>query len=253
MNGPFMTPISRSVACWAGATLLVAGLLPALAWAQEAVIRKNLPERLPNLPKIDEVVKTSVPGIWEVRIGTDLFYTDDQANHLFTGDLIDTRTRANLSKERIDKLTAFEFAKLPLKDAIVIKQGTGARKMAVFVDPNCGYCKRFERDVASLKNVTVYTFLYPILGPDSTTKSRDIWCAKDPVKTWRDWMLNGTVPPSTAGAKCDTAALDRNTELGRKHRVQGTPAAVFEDGSRAPGAVAADEIEKRLAAAAGKG
>ena len=125
--------------------------------------------------------------------------------------------------------------------------------MAVFVDPNCGYCKRFERDVAGLKNVTVYTFLYPILGPDSTTKSRDIWCAKDPAKAWRDWMIGGTVPPSTANAKCDTAALDRNTELGRKHRVQGTPATVFEDGSRSPGAIPADEIDKRLTAAAGKG
>ena len=248
-----MNTLSRSLTRMTGAALLVLGLLPSLAVAQEAAIRKNLSERLPNLPKIEEVQKTAIPGIWEVRIGTDLFYTDDQASYLFTGDLIDTRTRANLSKERIDKLTAFDFAKLPFKDAIAIKQGTGARKMAVFVDPNCGYCKRFERDVAALKNVTVYTFLFPILGTDSTTKSRDIWCAKDPVKTWRDWMLNGTVPPSTAGTKCDTAALDRNTELGRKHRVQGTPAAVFEDGSRAPGAIATDELEKRLAATAGKG
>ena len=240
-------PSSALAAC------LLALALPCTVLAQEAVIRKNLPERLPNLPKIDEVVRTSVPGIWEVRIGTDLFYTDDQGNHLFTGELIDTRTRANLSKERIDKLTAFDFSKLPFKDAIVIKQGSGARKLVVFGDPNCGYCKRFERDVASLKNVTVYTFLYPILGPDSTAKSRDIWCAKDPAKAWRDWMINGTLPPSTAGGRCDTAALDRNTELGRKHRVQGTPAAVFEDGSRAPGAVSADELEKRLAAAAGKG
>jgi len=232
---------------------LLAWALPSAALAQEAVIRKNLPERLPNLPKIDEVVRTAIPGIWEVRIGTDLFYTDEQGNHLFTGELIDTRTRANLSRERIDKLTAFDFSKLPLKDAIVIKQGTGARKLVVFGDPNCGYCKRFERDVASLKNVTVYTFLYPILGPDSTAKSRDIWCAKDPAKAWRDWMINGTLPPSTAGARCDTAALERNTELGRKHRVQGTPAAVFEDGSRSPGAIPVDEIEKRLAAAAGKG
>ncbi|MFM8769667.1 MAG: DsbC family protein [Rubrivivax sp.] len=232
---------------------LLAWALPSAALAQEAMIRKNLPERLPNLPKIDEVVRTAIPGIWEVRIGTDLFYTDEQGNHLFTGELIDTRTRANLSRERIDKLTAFDFSKLPLKDAIVIKQGTGARKLVVFGDPNCGYCKRFERDVASLKNVTVYTFLYPILGADSTAKSRDIWCAKDPAKAWRDWMINGTLPPSTAGARCDTAALERNTELGRKHRVQGTPAAVFEDGSRAPGAVSADELEKRLAAAAGKG
>ena len=169
-----MKPITRSLRqamlVLAGTAALLAGVWPLPAQAQEAVIRKNLPERLPNLPKIDEVVKTAVPGIWEVRIGADLFYTDDQGSHLFTGELIDTRTRANLTKERIEKLTAFDFAKLPLKDSIVIKQGTGARKMAVFVDPNCGYCKRFERDVASLKNVTVYTFLYPILGPDSTAK-----------------------------------------------------------------------------------
>jgi thiol:disulfide interchange protein DsbC len=243
----------QAVLALGGTAALLAGVWPLPALAQEAVIRKNLPGRLPDLTKIDEVVKTAVPGIWEVRIGADLFYTDDQGSHLFTGELIDTRTRANLTKERIEKLTAFDFAKLPFKDSIVIKQGTGARKMAVFVDPNCGYCKRFERDVASLKNVTVYTFLYPILGPDSTTKSRDIWCAKDPAKAWRDWMLKGTVPPGNAGAKCDTAALDRNTALGHKHRVDGTPATVFEDGSRAPGALPAEEIEKRLAATAGKG
>ena len=226
--------------------------LSGAALAQEAAIRKNLAERIPNLPKIDEVTRTPVPGIWEVRMGSEIVYTDEQGSYLFSGDLIDTRTRSSLTKERIDKLTAFEWGKLPLKDAIVIKQGTGARKMAVFVDPNCGYCKRFERDVANLKNVTVYTFLYPILGPDSTAKSRDIWCAKDPAKAWRDWMLAGTAAPA-ADAKCDATALTRNTELGRKHRVQGTPAAVFEDGSRAPGAVPGEEIEKRLVAAAGKG
>lgn len=249
---PTLRFLRQALLALSGAVLL-AGALPLPARAQEAVIRKNLPERLPNLPKIDEVAKTAVPGIWEVRIGADLFYTDDQGSYLFTGELIDTRTRANLTRERLEKLAAFDFGKLPVRDAIVIKQGTGARKMAVFADPNCGYCKRFERDVAAVKNVTVYIFLYPILGPDSTTKSRDIWCARDPAKTWRDWMIGGAVPPSTAGAKCDAAALDRNTELGRKHRVQGTPATVFEDGSRSPGALPTEEIEKRLTAAAGKG
>ena len=228
-------------------------LIASPAAAQEAAIRKALTERLPNLPKIDEITRSPIPGLYEVRMGAEILYSDEQGNFLVSGDLIDTRTRSNLTKERIDKLTAIDFSKLPLKDSIVIKQGNGARKMAVFVDPNCGYCKRFERDVASIKNVTVYTFLYPILGPDSTAKSRDIWCAKDPAKAWRDWMLANTVPPATADAKCDTSALTRNTELGRKHRVQGTPAAVFEDGSRAPGAVPAEEIEKRLAATSGKG
>ena len=222
---------------------LSAGLLHAPVLAQEAAIRKNLPERLPNLPKIDEVVKTAVPGIWEVRIGTDLFYTDDQGSHLFTGELIDTRTRANLTRERIERLTAFEFSKLPFKDAIAIKQGTGARKLAVFVDPNCGYCKRFERDLQKVDNVTVYLFLYPILGADSVEKSRAIWCSRDRARAWSDWMIRDQAP---TGASCDTGALTRNIELGRKLRISGTPTLVFADGTRVPGAIGAADVEKYL-------
>jgi thiol:disulfide interchange protein DsbC len=233
--------------------LLCAGLLAgAVALADEAAIRKNLAERLPNLPKIDELSKTPIPGLWEVRIGTDLVYTDDNGNYLIQGSLIDTKTRADITQARIDKLTAIDFASLPLADAMVIKQGSGARKMAVFVDPNCGYCKRFERDLLAVKDVTIYTFLYPILGPDSTAKSRDIWCAKEPAKAWRAWMIDGTAPPKNVG-KCDTAALDRNTEFGQKHRINGTPGVVFENGTRAPGAVPAAELEKLLGAAAKRG
>jgi len=220
------------------------------AWADEAVIRKNLAERMPNLPKIDEVQKTAVGGLWEVRIGTEILYTDEGGNYLVQGEIYDTKARVNVTQTRIDKLTAIDFAKLPLKDAIAIKQGNGTRKMAVFVDPNCGYCKRFERDLAALKDVTVYTFLYPILGADSSAKSRDIWCAKEPAKVWRDWMLGEKLPPSTGEAKCDSGAIARNIELGRKHRVQGTPAAVFTDGTRLPGAVPLDKLERQLAVAA---
>jgi thiol:disulfide interchange protein DsbC len=122
----------------------------------------------------------------------------------------------------------------------------------VFGDPNCGYCKRFERDLAKLQDVTIYTFLYPILGPDSNAKSKDIWCAQDSAKTWRAWMVDGVTPPKSMG-KCDTAALERNVEFGKKHRVQGTPAVVFEDGTRVPGAIPLESLEKNLATAARKG
>jgi thiol:disulfide interchange protein DsbC len=168
------------------AALCMAGLLCTAASAQEAVIRKNLAERLTNLPQIDEVSQSPVPGLYEVRIGTDIFYSDEQGNYLIRGSILDTRTRSDLTQARINKLTAIDFATLPLKDAIVWKQGTGARKMVVFADPNCGYCKRFEKDLGNVKNVTVYTFLYPILGGDSPEKSRNIWCAKDATKVWRD-------------------------------------------------------------------
>ena len=135
-----------------------------LATANEAEIRKVLSERFPTIPRIDEITKGPMPGLWEVRLGSEVMYTDDKAQFLIQGEIIDTGSRRNLTQERIDKLTAIDFSSLPLKDAIVWKTGTGKRKMVVFADPNCGYCKRFERDLANVKDVTVYTFLYPILG-----------------------------------------------------------------------------------------
>ena len=227
---------------------LALGGLAGQALADDAAIRKNLAERLPNFPKIDEISKTAIPGLFEVRIGTDIVYSDESGNFLVQGNLIDTRTRTDLTQARIDKLTAIDFASLPLKDAVLIRQGSGARKVAVFSDPNCGYCKRLERDLLALKDVSIYTFLYPILGPDSTSKSKDIWCAKDPGKVWRAWMVDGQAPARIT-ASCDTAAIDRNTDMGKKYKVQGTPAVVFEDGTRAPGAIPAAQIEARLVAA----
>lgn len=223
-------------------------LLALPAWADESTIRKALAERLPNLPKIDEVSRTPIPGLFEVRLGSELIYSDATGSHIVQGAIIDTRTKTDLTEARINKLTAIDFDSLPMKNAVVIKQGNGSRKLAVFGDPNCGYCKRLERDLMALKDVTIYNFIYPILGPDSTAKSRDIWCAKDPAKAWRDWMVDGKLA-SKAAANCDTAALDANTELGRKYRVQGTPAVVFEDGTRAPGAIPAAQIEARMVAA----
>jgi len=233
------------------AVVVAAALLSciAAAWADEAAIRKNLAERLPNFPPIDEVSKTPIPGVYELRLGNDILYTDEQGNHVLQGSLIDTKTRSNLTEARIAKLTQIDFASLPLNDAILIKQGSGARRIVVFGDPNCGYCKRLERDLVALKDVSIYTFLYPILGPDSNVKSRDIWCARDRAKVWRAWMVEGNAPPKAAGP-CDTAAITRNVALGERHRVTGTPAVVFEDGTRAPGAIPADQIESRLLAAA---
>jgi thiol:disulfide interchange protein DsbC len=243
------TPLRRL----ALSTIAVAGLLASGAlFAQEAAIRKTLAERIPGFPKIDEVRPTPIAGVFEVRFaGSEIIYTDARGEHILQGSLIETKSMSNLTEARIDKLSAIDFAELPLKDAIVIKQGSGARKMAVFVDPNCGYCKRFERDLQAVKDVTIYTFLMPILGPDSTAKSRDIYCAKDPAKTWRAWMVDGVTPPKVM-EKCDTAAIDRTLEFGRKIRVNGTPAVFFEDGTRKPGAIPGAMVEQLLVAASKK-
>jgi len=228
------------------AAMLAAALLAAPVQAQEAAIRKNLTERVPQLQKIDEIRKTDMPGLYEVRIGTDLFYTDTEGNYLINGQLIDTRARRNLTEERMEKLLAIEFSALPLKDAFTIVRGNGKRKLAVFEDPNCGYCKRFERDLQKVDNVTVYMFLYPILGPDSSEKSRNIWCARDKAKAWQDLMLR---EQPVGAASCDAAALGRNLEFGKKHRISGTPTLIFADGTRVPGAVSAVQVEKMLAEA----
>jgi thiol:disulfide interchange protein DsbC len=233
----------------AAALAFALALVPA-AFADEAAIRKNISERVPDFPKIDEVTKTAIPGLYEIRVGTDVLYTDEQGNYIIEGQLIETKTRTNLTEQRVAKLTAIDFKALPLKDAMVWKQGTGERKLVIFADPNCGYCKKFERDLLTVKDITVYTFLYPILGPDSTEKSKQIWCAKDNAKVWRDWMIKGT--PIAESPTCDTSALARNVALGRKHRINGTPGVVYEDGKMQPGAVGAEAVEKQLAASRAK-
>lgn len=214
------------------------------AVAQEATIRKNLSDRLPSLPAIEEISKAPMAGLYEVRVkGNDIFYTDAEGNFLIQGSLIDTKLRRNLTEERVDKLNAVAFDALPLKDAFTIVRGNGKRKLAVFEDPNCGYCKRFERDMQKVSDVTFYMFLYPILGPDSVEKSKNIWCAKDKGKAWQDFMVRDQ---PVAPASCDSSALARNIEFGKKQRITGTPTLIFADGTRVPGAISAQQVEKYL-------
>ena len=235
------------------AVAVVLALLCSAASAQEAVIRKTLPERLPQLPKIDEVNRTAIPGLWEVRYGgTEILYSDDKGEYIFVnGSMVETKTRTDLTESRIEKMLAVSWDKLPLKDAMVFRQGNGSRKMAVFEDPNCGYCRRFEKDIATLKDVTIYVFLIPILGPESVTKSRDIWCAKDNAKAWRGWMID-SVAPAKSQPGCDGAVLERNLAFAKANRINGTPAVFFEDGTRKPGAIPPELVEKLLVAAAKK-
>lgn len=230
------------------AWLLAALALPLTASANEVVIRKNLAERLVGFPKIEEVRPSAMPGLWEIRFGNEIRYTDPTGSYLIEGDLLDLRNRRNLTEDRIAKLSAVDFSTLPLKDALVWKNGNGKRRIAVFADPNCGYCKRFERSLQDVKDITVYTFLIPILGGDSPEKSRAIWCSKDATVAWQGWMLEGKSPAKPTGT-CDDSAIERNLALSRRSHVTGTPAIILEDGSRAPGALSAEQLEKRLQSA----
>ena len=216
-----------------------------MAQGHEATIRKNLSERIPQIPKIEEITPTPLAGIYELRLSTnEIYYSDAGGNFLIQGNLIDTKSKRNLTEEREAKLSAIDFQSLPFKDAITITHGNGKRKLAVFEDPNCGYCKRFERDLAKVDNVTVYLFLMPVLGPSSVEKSHNVWCAKDPAAAWTNMMQKDVTP---AAAQCNTAAVDRNLDFGRKYKITGTPTLVAQDGTRVPGAINIAQIEKLLA------
>ncbi len=213
--------------------LLGALTLTALtAQANEAFIRKTLEARVQGI-KIDGVMKTPYLGLWEVRVGDELLYTDDKVSYIFSGSVLDGRNMKNLTEERLQKLTAIKFDDLPLAQAVKVVRGNGRRQLAVFEDPNCGFCKRFEQDLAKLDDVTVYVFLYPILSQNSVDKSKAVWCAPDRAKAWNDMMLSNNTP--TLARNCDNP-VEKNLELGRKMRIDGTPTTFLPSGERIVGA-----------------
>ena len=213
--------------------LLGALTLTALtAQANEALIRKTLEARVQGI-KIDGVVKTPYLGLWEVRVGDELLYTDEKVSYIFSGSVLDGRNMKNLTEERLQKLTAIKFDDLPLAQAVKVVRGNGRRQLAVFEDPNCGFCKRFEQDLAKLEDVTVYVFLYPILSQNSVDKSKAVWCSADRAKAWSDIMLGSNTP--TVARTCDNP-VEKNLELGRKMRIDGTPTTFLPSGERIVGA-----------------
>ena len=231
-------------------TALAAALFAVPAFAQsaaEAEVKKNIEAALGKGAKADSVRDAGFLGLYEVSIGGDIVYTDRKASYLLLGDVVETKTRRNLTEERKNKLSQIKFSDLPLELAVKQVRGNGKRVFATFEDPNCGYCKKLAKELVAMNDVTIYTFLYPILSPDSAEKSKAIWCAGDRAKAWNDWMVNGAEP---ATAKCDASAIDKVTALGQKLGIRGTPTIFFTDGSRIPGYVPVAQLEQNIAAAA---
>ncbi|WP_241673227.1 DsbC family protein [Lacisediminimonas profundi] len=213
--------------------------------AQEASVRKLVQSHIGNEAKIETVKKTPYSGMFEIRVGNDIFYTDAQAKYIFVGRILDAKTSRDFTRERIEEISKVKFSDLPLESALKTVKGNGKRVIAIFEDPNCGYCKRFRRTLQDVDNITVYTFLYNILSEDSNVKSRNVWCSKDRNKAWDDWMLSGKAAPDAAEG-C-TTPNERVYELGRKLKITGTPTIFFADGTRAAGALDAKALEARLA------
>lgn len=233
---------------WIAHATLVCLLAASSAFADDAAIKKLIKERLPEL-QVQSVKSAPMPGWYEVFAGNRLFYVDEKADFIMVGSIVDAKTKRNLTEERIRDLMRVKFDVLPFEDAIKIVKGSGKRKLAVFEDPDCPYCKKVEADIEKLDNYTLYVFLYPIeqLHADATSKSQKVWCAKDRGKAWQDIMLKNLVPKNKGD--CATP-IGRNIALANQLNINGTPALIFEDGHLIPGAIPAEQIEKGMQEAA---
>ena len=223
-------------------SLAALSLSASLAHAGEAEIRKSVAALFGSNIKVDAVRKAEALNLYEVRIGSDILYSDEKGAYFIQGDIIDVMAHQNLTEARKNKLAQIKFADLPLELAVKTVRGNGKRVFATFEDPNCGYCKKLAKDMVGMTDYTAYTFLYPILSPDSGEKTKAIWCASDRSKTWSDWMIKGTAP---AAANCATPT-DKVIALGQKLNVHGTPTIFLANGERIPGALPAAQLEKEL-------
>jgi len=212
-------------------------------------LRSTLEERMPGY-KIGQINPGPMPGLFEVVVnGINVMYTDKKGELAFFGNMVNLKTQENLTKKRSEELAFVDFSQIPLTQAIVKVKGDGSRKLVVFSDPDCPYCKQLEKELAFLDNVTIYTMLYPLeeLHPGARKKSAAVWCAADRAKAWDDLMLFGK-EPATATDECKTP-LDEINKLAQRLSITGTPGLVFENGKLVPGALKTEQIEELLKAA----
>lgn len=233
-----------------GFTLL--SVITSLALADEMSVKKAVEAAYPKF-KVESVSKTPYAGLYEVFMGGQIIYTDEKMTFLIAeGRLVDPKTKKDITGERMEELTKIDFNSLPLEQAIKVVKGNGSRKLVVFSDVDCPYCKRLEQnELTNITDVTIYTFLYPIeqLHPDAASKSKLIWCANNRVKAWEDWIFNNQLPKS-AGT-CEVP-LEKIGQLAKKIGVTSTPTLIFSDGKRMLGAQPYKEIERAMIVAAKK-
>lgn len=230
-------------------SFLLVATLPVLAETVEEKLKKTLTQRLGEGTQVETIIKTPYNGLYEVKVGSEIIYSDAEGKFVFIGRILETETSKDITQARLDEINKIKFSDLPLEASIKSVKGNGKRMIAVFEDPNCGYCKRFRKTLADTKDITIYTFMYPLLSDDSRAKVKNVACSADKAKVWDDWMINGKTPPAAAESCNATASTEKLLELGRKLKVTGTPTIFFIDGTRVPGAIDAKTLESRLAAA----
>jgi len=222
--------------------LFLSALLALPALANEAAIRQVFKTKYPNV-RVEGVQAAPMPGLFEVRFqtqdGPQILYTDAQANFFVDGNLIDTRSGRNLTQERLQKLTAIEFGALPFDLALKVQRGNGRRVLAMFTDPYCPYCRKFEQSLLQIDDITVYVFMYPVIRPQNADHSKAVWCSPDRARAWLELAIDHKRP--AASADCDNP-VEKNLELGRSLGVNSTPTLILANGERVAGGLAAAEL-----------
>jgi len=233
--------LTRCITLAAAACLLAAS---SMAAANEAAVRKAFTAKFPKT-QVQSVTKLPYLNLYEIVVEGEVLYADEKFEYVIDGSIISTKNMTNLTEQRKRKLSAIAFDELPLDLAFKRVKGSGERKMAVFSDPDCPFCRRVENDLAKLDNVTIYMFLYPIesLHANAPDVSKRIWCSPDKIKAWDDYMQRGVEPG--ANGECANP-VDRIVEFGRKKGINGTPTLIFANGDRVPGAISAAQIENYL-------
>jgi thiol:disulfide interchange protein DsbC len=228
-----------------GSVMCLALVLAQAARADGVAVKKRLEARFPGV-QVTGVAAAPFPGLYEVLVGDGLFYTDEEVKYILNGSLIDAASQRNLTEERLSKLRGIPFDQLPLGSAIKLVKGNGSRKLAIFEDPDCPFCRRLEQELARVDNVTIYVLLYPLeeLHPGATARSIRIWCSGDRAKAWTDAVLGKATPNASADCKHPLESLKKFAE---ERRIFATPTMVFENGTRVAGAIPAADIEKKLA------
>lgn len=216
------------------------------AVASEAAVRKGFQSRFPDM-KVESVTRMPFPGVYEVVFDGQVVYTDEKVSWLMSGNLFDVRSaqERNLTRERRDHLASGALVKAQ-GNAIKRVRGNGKRVIYTFEDPNCGYCKELQKELKKMNDITVYTFLLPILSPDSVEKSKAVWCSKDRGKAW-DELMDKASQSAGASKNCEHP-LDENQALAQRFGVRGTPAVFLTNGQQVGGYLPAEKLEQALAA-----
>ena len=236
------------------ATAFICGSAMAQDALKETAILANLKQKYPSTV-IKSVTATHLPGIYEVVMGKNVAYVEESGRYFLFGHLFDMQTQTDMTEGKVlpEKSAAaankIDFSKLPFGDAVVTVRGDGSRKVAIFSDPDCPYCKQLENNMANVTNVTIYTFMFPIdqLHPEAKAKTVGVWCSADRAKAWENLVRKGEVP----SGNCDNP-IGRNVALAEKLGINGTPTVIMADGSIVPGAPTAAKLEKMLSATPAK-